>query len=111
MDATKSKFMLNSAMQSKNGFKFTRMTESQYPLQPTIRITKNGFLKLEIGQLRYKRVHHQRRKLNKEPDSTFKGSFNVRISSELHRNVAATAKEQGVSLNHLVSEALENYIG
>ena len=45
-----------------------------------------------------------------EPDKSFKGSFNVRTGSELHRKVAIYAKEQGVNLNKVVTEALEQYL-
>ena len=43
----------------------------------------------------------------KEPDKEFKGSFNVRISPELHRGISLQAALEGVSLNQYVSRALE----
>lgn len=45
-----------------------------------------------------------------EPEQPFKGSFNVRTGSELHRRAAQRAREKGVTLNGLVSEALETYL-
>lgn len=46
----------------------------------------------------------------KEPEQPFKGSFNVRTGSDLHRRAVMFAKEKGVNLNRLVTEALENYL-
>lgn len=45
-----------------------------------------------------------------EPDQSFKGSFNVRTGSDLHRKVALYAKEKGTNLNKVVTEALEHYL-
>jgi len=42
----------------------------------------------------------------KEPEKPFKGSFNVRISADLHRKLAITAHTRGVSLNALVENAI-----
>lgn len=47
--------------------------------------------------------------LGVEPDKEFKGSFNVRLSPELHRQAAMQASKQGISLNQYVSDALEFY--
>lgn len=44
------------------------------------------------------------------PEKPFKGSFNIRPGAELHRKAATYAKEKGISLNNLVSEALETYL-
>ena len=43
---------------------------------------------------------------NVEPEQPYKGSFNVRISPELHRNIAIYAIEHGKSLNAVVEEAI-----
>lgn len=48
---------------------------------------------------------------NVEPEQPYKGTFNVRISSELHRNIALYAIEHGKSLNAAVEEAIENMVG
>ena len=50
------------------------------------------------------------RSQNIEPEQSFKGSFNVRTGSELHRRVAIAAKQKGINLNKLVNEALEQYL-
>lgn len=42
------------------------------------------------------------------PNKPFKGSFNVRIGSELHRKVAHRAVELGLGLNDFVTKALED---
>ena len=41
-----------------------------------------------------------------EPEKPFKGSFNVRISVDLHRKLALTANARGISLNALVEDAI-----
>jgi predicted HicB family RNase H-like nuclease len=46
----------------------------------------------------------------KKPETAFKGSFNVRIDPELHRNIAIKAKEENMSLNAFVKKALMNAI-
>ena len=45
---------------------------------------------------------------NLEPEQPCKGTFNVRISPELHRNIAIYAIEHGKSLNAVVEEAIGN---
>ena len=47
---------------------------------------------------------------NKEPDKPYKGSFNVRISPDLHRQAAILAIEKDISLNELVSNAIDAYL-
>ena len=44
--------------------------------------------------------------LNKVPDKTYKGSFNVRVSQELHQKIALLASRKGLNLNEIVKEAL-----
>lgn len=44
------------------------------------------------------------------PEQPYKGSFNVRISPELHRAVAIYAWENEKSLNAAVEEALGQYV-
>ena len=46
-----------------------------------------------------------------EPELPYKGTFNVRISPELHRIVAVYAMEHGKSLNAVVEEAIGNMVG
>ncbi|MCM1542060.1 MAG: type II toxin-antitoxin system HicB family antitoxin [Blautia sp.] len=51
------------------------------------------------------------RERNMEPEQPYKGTFNVRISPELHRNIAIYALEHGKSLNSAVEEAIGNMVG
>ena len=44
---------------------------------------------------------------NKEPLKVYKGTFNVRVSPELHKKAAIKATEEGVSLNQIVEKALK----
>lgn len=47
------------------------------------------------------------KELGKEPDKTYKGSFNVRIPPNLHRKAAAAAALKNVSINDFVKYAIE----
>ncbi len=49
--------------------------------------------------------------LNRKPEKPFSGKFNVRISPDLHRSLAAQAKRENRSLNQWVSEILERAAG
>ena len=42
----------------------------------------------------------------KEPQKSYKGSFNIRISPELHKTAAAIASRDGISLNAFVEKAI-----
>lgn len=44
-----------------------------------------------------------------EPEKTYKGTFNVRISPELHKSAALCAASEGISLNALVEKAVSFY--
>ena len=46
-----------------------------------------------------------------EPEKAYKGSFNVRISPELHKKAAIYAIPTGTSLNSLVENALRASLG
>ncbi len=46
----------------------------------------------------------------RKPEKAFKGTFNVRTGSDLHRKAALFAKAKGTNLNKLVTEALEKYL-
>lgn len=46
----------------------------------------------------------------KDPRKSYKGSFNVRIASELHKKAAYKSIEKGISLNQLVEEAIANFL-
>ena len=45
-----------------------------------------------------------------EPEKPYSGKFNVRLSPELHRQIAILAKKKRVSLNSLVEKAISNEI-
>lgn len=47
------------------------------------------------------------KKLSKAPDKTYKGSFNVRIPSELHKQAAVFAAIHNMLLNDFVRYALD----
>jgi predicted HicB family RNase H-like nuclease len=49
-------------------------------------------------------------RLSRNPDTPFKGSFNVRVGTELHKRAAVYAAEHRKKLNAVVSEALEHYL-
>lgn len=44
--------------------------------------------------------------LGDEPDAPFKGSFNVRVGPELHREAALCARREGIKLNEWVADAI-----
>lgn len=46
----------------------------------------------------------------KDPNKSYKGSFNVRIRPDLHRKAALKSIELGVSLNQFVEEALDSFV-
>ncbi|MBN4081518.1 type II toxin-antitoxin system HicB family antitoxin [bacterium AH-315-C07] len=46
------------------------------------------------------------KELNKQPDKTFKGSFNIRISTDLHKRAALVASQKSISLNDFVKKAI-----
>ena len=50
------------------------------------------------------------KEMGREPQKPFKGSFNVRIPSDLHRKATKKATMMGISLNQLVQKALEEKI-
>ena len=45
-----------------------------------------------------------------EKPKPFKGSFNVRIGSDLHRKAALAASARGISLNTLVEDAIRQTV-
>lgn len=44
--------------------------------------------------------------LSKSPDKVYKGTFNVRVSQELHQQTALLAVKAGMNLNDVVKNAL-----
>ena len=47
---------------------------------------------------------------NKEPETPFKGTFNVRTGEDLHRRAVLLAKSKGTNLNSVITDALEKYL-
>ena len=45
-----------------------------------------------------------------KPQKSYKGVFNVRVTPDLHRDLALTAEEKGETLNKVVSDALSDYL-
>jgi predicted HicB family RNase H-like nuclease len=48
--------------------------------------------------------------LGKDSEKTYKGSFNVRISPELHRKAANYASSRKITLNELVKQAIDGVV-
>jgi len=46
------------------------------------------------------------KKAGKDPQKSYKGSFNIRMSPELHKEAAAIASREGISLNAFVEKAV-----
>ena len=40
------------------------------------------------------------------PEKSYKGSFNIRLTPLLHKQIAISAKMRGISINKFVSEAI-----
>ena len=45
-----------------------------------------------------------------EPEKAYRGKFNVRVSPEVHKNLAVYAASHGKTLNSTVEEAIRDYI-
>ena len=45
---------------------------------------------------------------NKEPNKAYKGSFNVRLTPELHRAIAVASLQRGTTLNQFMVSAAEH---
>ena len=50
------------------------------------------------------------KQVGKEPEKEFKGSFNVRIPSELHKEISMLAAQQKMTLNQYIINALSKSI-
>lgn len=50
------------------------------------------------------------REIGKQPDREYRGTFNVRVPVELHREAALAAEYRKISLNQFVTEALRHYV-
>jgi len=47
---------------------------------------------------------------NIKPETSFKGSLNVRLGADLHRRIAITAVQQKLSINKLILKTLDHAI-
>jgi predicted HicB family RNase H-like nuclease len=45
-----------------------------------------------------------------EPEKTYRGSFNVRVSPELHKKLALYSASRGQTLNSAVEEAIKRFV-
>ncbi len=50
------------------------------------------------------------KKEGKEPEKSYKGTFNIRISPELHKEAAIYAIQNNCSLNSVVEKAIAKYV-
>lgn len=50
------------------------------------------------------------KEVGKEPDREYSGTFNVRISKDLHRELAMYASRNGSTLNAVVEKAIDQYL-
>ncbi len=50
------------------------------------------------------------KEVGKRPDKEYKGSFNIRISPELHKRLAIVALYDGDTLNSSVEKAISTYV-
>ena len=48
--------------------------------------------------------------IGKTPEKEYKGSFNVRLSPELHRQAALAAENRSLTLNQFMNEAVKSYL-
>ena len=48
--------------------------------------------------------------IGKEPNKAYKGSFNVRVEPQLHKEIALIAYKNGDSLNETIEQALKIYV-
>lgn len=48
--------------------------------------------------------------LGKEPEKTYKGTFNIRINPELHKKLDIYSAAHNISLNSTVEEAIRRFI-
>ncbi len=50
------------------------------------------------------------KELGREPQKTYKGTFNIRIEPSLHKKLYKEALKAGVSLNAFIKETLDNKV-
>lgn len=47
------------------------------------------------------------KRIGKNPDKEYKGSFNVRVTPQIHKDASMRASKEGISLNTFIQRALE----
>ena len=52
----------------------------------------------------------EKKKQKRMPDKPYRGMFTIRISSELHRDIAMYAMERGSNLNAVITEAISDFL-
>ncbi|MCK4504636.1 MAG: type II toxin-antitoxin system HicB family antitoxin [Candidatus Aegiribacteria sp.] len=50
------------------------------------------------------------KEVGKEPEKPFSGTFNIRIGSELHKNLALKSKLENTTINELVRSSIAAYL-
>ncbi len=50
------------------------------------------------------------KKIGKNPEKEYSGTFNVRLPAALHRKVAETAHSKGETINSVIKTAVEEYL-
>jgi len=50
------------------------------------------------------------KEMGKEPDKEYKGTFNIRISPELHKELVLVALKNGDTLNATVEKAIRQFV-
>jgi predicted HicB family RNase H-like nuclease len=50
------------------------------------------------------------RERKKTPEKSFRGSFNIRITADLHRKASRLAAEKNITLNELVKKAIQKVV-
>lgn len=50
------------------------------------------------------------KRMNIDPEKTYKGSFNIRIKPELHKKAALLAASDGITLNKWIENTIEKNI-
>lgn len=49
------------------------------------------------------------KEVGKNPDKSYKGTFNVRINPDLHRQISEIASKKGISMNQAIEDAIRMY--
>ena len=49
--------------------------------------------------------------LNRKPQKTYKGSFNVRMDPQLHKNIFKQALKEDMSINAFIGKTLKGVVG